>query len=331
MMTFPSPMPSPGENIPYSLIQRLTRDADDQADSLSEWQQAYQQLSAGQFEGQMTEVQFDGIQVFRERTSQAVEESCATRPDAIALGIPVTVEGTGWYGGRPLSEQNIMLLVGGDNVVFRTPRALDLVAITLPREALLEHLDATETPLRHHAHHTGLWTAPPEQTRRLREFLCTLLQSLATTPEILRHGEMRDALRQAVLATTVSIFGKDEEALPRSRTIVGRQNLVARAKDYMMAHIDQPITIPELCKELGVSRRTLQYCFNEVLELNPVAYIRTLRLNGVRRELKSTSPVTATIQDIAARWGFWHLSRFAAEYRAHFGELPSQTRRAGLI
>ena len=29
-------------------------------------------------------------------------------------------------------------------------------------------------------------------------------------------------------------------------------------------------------------------------------------------------------------WGFWHLSRFAQEYRHMFGEMPSETLRASL-
>jgi AraC family ethanolamine operon transcriptional activator len=49
-----------------------------------------------------------------------------------------------------------------------------------------------------------------------------------------------------------------------------------------------------------------------------------MRLNRVRRELISRHE--ETVGDVAARWGFWHLSRFAADYRQHFGELPSATR-----
>lgn len=33
------------------------------------------------------------------------------------------------------------------------------------------------------------------------------------------------------------------------------------------------------------------------------------------------------VQEVAARWGFWHLSRFASDYRTLFGESPSQTLR----
>jgi AraC family ethanolamine operon transcriptional activator len=47
-----------------------------------------------------------------------------------------------------------------------------------------------------------------------------------------------------------------------------------------------------------------------------------VRLNGVRRELRSTA---ATVQDAAARWGFWHLGQFSRDYKRQFGELPSQT------
>jgi AraC family ethanolamine operon transcriptional activator len=34
------------------------------------------------------------------------------------------------------------------------------------------------------------------------------------------------------------------------------------------------------------------------------------------------------INEIAHRWGFWHMSQFATDYHRFFGELPSETLRA---
>lgn len=75
------------------------------------------------------------------------------------------------------------------------------------------------------------------------------------------------------------------------------------------------------------SRRTLQYSFQQVLGLKPVKLLRAMRLNGVRRDLRAACP-RATVQDIAARWGFWHLGHFVADYEGMFGELPSATLRS---
>jgi AraC family ethanolamine operon transcriptional activator len=81
----------------------------------------------------------------------------------------------------------------------------------------------------------------------------------------------------------------------------------------------------DLCRELGVSERTLHYAFREVRGLSPMAYFRAVRLNAVRQELKA-APDTAAVHAIARRWGFGHPGEFAAAaYRRLFGELPSQT------
>lgn len=100
--------------------------------------------------------------------------------------------------------------------------------------------------------------------------------------------------------------------------------MVDRAREYALAHVDEPLSILDLCNHIGASRRKLQYCFQETLGINPVAYLRALRLNAVRRELRLG---TQGVQEVAARWGFWHLSRFASDYRTLFGETPSQTLR----
>ncbi|MBL8451298.1 MAG: helix-turn-helix domain-containing protein, partial [Zoogloea sp.] len=64
-------------------------------------------------------------------------------------------------------------------------------------------------------------------------------------------------------------------------------------------------------------------------ELNPVSFLRAMRLNGVRRALRKADGVHESVADVAARWGFWHLSHFAADYKAMFGELHSETLRNG--
>ena len=69
---------------------------------------------------------------------------------------------------------------------------------------------------------------------------------------------------------------------------------------------------------------SLQTSFQEVLGISPLAYLRTLRLNGARRMLLRGEP-TMMVRDAVETWGFWHFSRFSEEYRQLFGELPSWT------
>lgn len=94
-----------------------------------------------------------------------------------------------------------------------------------------------------------------------------------------------------------------------------------QARGILLDTQDGSMDIEQLCRELGVSRRTLQYCFQEQVGMNPAAYLRTQRLNGVRQMLKQGHGVT----DAATAWGFWHFGHFSQEYKKLFGELPSDT------
>ena len=46
-----------------------------------------------------------------------------------------------------------------------------------------------------------------------------------------------------------------------------------------------------------------------------------------RQELLRSDPLSVRVTDIAVRWGFFHQSRFAQQYRDEFNELPSVTLR----
>ncbi|WFU05507.1 helix-turn-helix transcriptional regulator (plasmid) [Rhizobium sp. CB3171] len=82
-----------------------------------------------------------------------------------------------------------------------------------------------------------------------------------------------------------------------------------------------PITITDMAAAAGVSVRALQINFRRFLNVTPMAYLRQLRLDGARQDLLTATP-SATVSEIARRWGFIHQGRFSQEYRAAFGVLP---------
>ena len=52
---------------------------------------------------------------------------------------------------------------------------------------------------------------------------------------------------------------------------------------------------------------------------------RLFGTDGIRGPFGEPPLVRETVTAIALRWGFTHLARFSGQYRARFGELPSQT------
>ncbi|ANQ85423.1 helix-turn-helix domain-containing protein [Azoarcus olearius] len=311
---------------PFSAIWHDTRDADDHASCLQRWNQRYDQLTAGVFSGTFEEFWFGNVQIFRERTNQSVHEAGQAWAGSRTFGVPIEVDGPGWYCGETLDFNSVITLRGGDELDFRTPRLHDVLAVTTSAQALNDYaLQVEHRDIEAELGDRRTVPGTAAQADALRAFLRTVMASLRATPDMLRHAPMRKGLEQAVYGALLAAIGGEPEH--RSPSGNARQLVVERARDYMRHHIDEPITVADLCAELRVSRRTLQYSFQDVLNLNPVSFLRALRLNGVRRALKRAEPGGETVADIAARWGFWHLSHFASDYKAMFGELPSETLR----
>lgn len=78
----------------------------------------------------------------------------------------------------------------------------------------------------------------------------------------------------------------------------------------------------------GVSARALQDGFRRHLDTTPMAYLRDVRLQRVRTELKVSDVAATTVAQVLSRWGFLQLGRAAGQYRERFGELPSETLRS---
>jgi AraC-like DNA-binding protein len=118
-------------------------------------------------------------------------------------------------------------------------------------------------------------------------------------------------------------------ALPpaNARSYTGAR-VVSEAEDYIDASGERPVHISELCCALKVSRRSLHRAFADTLGIGPAAYLRRRRLSTIRSILRRRDPATISIGDLAFEYGFPETGRFAAYYRAHFGETPSETLRS---
>jgi len=88
------------------------------------------------------------------------------------------------------------------------------------------------------------------------------------------------------------------------------------------------MTLGDICGSLSVSERTLRRVFSEYYSVSPGQYQLAVKLNAVREQLRSRIPSKGSICEIAAAQGFWHMGRFGAQYRRHFGETPTQTLQA---
>ena len=110
-----------------------------------------------------------------------------------------------------------------------------------------------------------------------------------------------------------------------SRTVSFRRlNAIQTVNRFIFENPDEIPPIKDLCKITNVSKRTLEYAFQEHYGVLPKAYINSMRLNGARKQLRSALPGQLSISDAANAWGFWHMGQFAKDYRKLFGELPSE-------
>jgi len=101
---------------------------------------------------------------------------------------------------------------------------------------------------------------------------------------------------------------------------------VVKAYHYMVANARENITVADLTRVTGVSGRALYEGFRRFKGSSPIACLRAIRMQAVRKELLEGEDC-GDVTHLAARWGFTHLGRFASSYHKIFGEKPSQTLR----
>lgn len=104
---------------------------------------------------------------------------------------------------------------------------------------------------------------------------------------------------------------------------------IHRAIEYMRANLHRPLTMLDIAEAVGISDRYLQLGFRRFRDTTPAMYLRQIRLEAVHAELLRPEN-RLPIHEVALKWGFTHMGRFAAQYRAAFGASPSDTVKRAL-
>ena len=303
---------APLQDAAWHARSMVSADVDEHASHLSGWHQEYDQLGGGGFTGRLDEAVSEGVQLFRERTSHQLRQRCEVWKGAVWCGITAADDGSR-LDGRQVGAAGIMASGGDGSFELVSPPGHDIVGFVVSREALAQHAPELALPLEAGA---AWWAVDPVQRH------AALVHARAIL--VLAAAGVDSDLRTAMLDVVAGLLATRGPGRRERGNASARRRLVAQVRERIEAAPDRAPSVPELCAALHVSRRTLQYAFEDEVGVNPLAYLRSVRLNGVRRLLREASP-GLTVQHAAAHWGFWNLSAFAGDYRRQFGERASET------
>lgn len=162
----------------------------------------------------------------------------------------------------------------------------------------------------------------PEAASRVREAL-RHVRRLAGSRRSTDHGaRLTGVMEGTLLVSLLQAFSEGHTERVAAHSV--RARAARRATEFIEHAGRTPLLVSQVCEAAGVSWRTLDYAFKERYGVSPKVFMKSRRLNAARRTLREAKPET-TVRSAAIRWGFWHMSQFARDYRKLFGELPSET------
>ncbi|OBK59734.1 AraC family transcriptional regulator [Mycobacterium gordonae] len=138
-------------------------------------------------------------------------------------------------------------------------------------------------------------------------------------------GTFAAHLAAAVLAALPSNALLDPT--PTDRRDAAKPVLLRRVIAFIEENAHRDIMLGDIADHVYVTPRTLQYMFRHHLDCTPMDYLRRVRLHRAHHELLIGTRESATVTQIANRWGFAHVGRFAAYYRQIYGRSPHDTLR----
>lgn len=158
---------------------------------------------------------------------------------------------------------------------------------------------------------------------------CLAYDALALADSLQPSGiasQLASEMSNALVAAYVDALGTAHFATGSTKKAAAQRHhqLILACERLVLSAGPAGLDLSDIARRSGYSQRSLELIFRRGVGMSPGRWFSNIRLNGALRELVAPAP-ECTVTEVATRWGFRHLSRFAEQYRRTFGELPSQT------
>jgi len=283
------------------------------------WDVDFRQLDRGEFQTEMTQVDTPTALISEAFFNRRLEQKGGAPPRTWTFAILEAPSPDVIWRGQTLTDQMMAVFPPGSEIDASSPPGFHVLTISIPVD-VFEGWDALYQM-------DGSGKIQP---------LCMLIKvdpiRLAAIRRAARYAiTTAGSVRPLIHETVQDLPNLVVDALSAARSIRSKPSVKKRTgvvkllTAYIDAHLQNPISLAELCTAAKVSPRTIQYTFMDRFGVSPKQYIQARRLNGVHRDLCKANLHRKRISDVANDWGFWHMGQFAADYRKLFGELPSET------
>ena len=274
----------------------------------------------------LTHLLVNGLSVqLGEASGRAVVEG-ASKPGGITIFIQTQGASSFSGNGRRLDDQSLMVVDPGTEFCLAsdaTPRRW--CSIYIPT-GLLEGETGTATSTV--GARRGVFQTAPAIIEAFRSAIKQLDDAVREAPDAFTAASAQKPVEQKLIQAIRGVLGTQHHAKDRvGRHEVPRKQIIRSSIAFVDQHDGEYLSVEQLAASAGISERTLREAFQQYFGVPPVQYLNRRTLHQVRKALKAANSSGATVTGIFTQFGVWQFGRFARDYRALFGELPSETLR----
>lgn len=318
-------MPNGPTESPAVAVQSLAVfDPDELVEAVGSSTLVHTQLSGGRFRGELLAAQFADCRVDTGRYSQTLISRGTFAPDQVVVGCLLDAERAGCINGYRFGRLDSVIFPAGAELDYLLPANTRWLAFQLP----LGYVQAVCPSARSRQGPTVI-PSSQENGRRFAGYLKPMLEAIeygSAQATGLRNSDA-EWLESRLLDAACTLLTDDRRGRTAGPNHATRMSLLRSFERLVEGEAYRNLRIAEVAARLGVSQRTLELCFKDLLGLSPVQYLIRLRLNAIHHALMRSSDDAATVEAIARQHGVNHLGRFSAYYRAQFGCHPHATLR----
>ncbi len=135
------------------------------------------------------------------------------------------------------------------------------------------------------------------------------------------HGKTKMMFFRSQMTVLLSHFFGQLASLQTDKINVSEREKLYRAKDILMVNIDNPPSLSELSREIGLNSYSLKKNFKELFGTPVFKYLQNERLKTAHDLIQNQK---ATVQEAAWQVGYDSLGSFSNAFEKRFGYRPSQ-------